>query len=114
MDLEPRTQKLNETGSVADPGCLYRTPDSNFSIPDPGSGSASKNLSIFNPKNCFQAPGKMIWDVHLGSRIRTFPIPDPRVKKATDPGSRTLETGIFLYVRYGTEYMQHRSVISYL
>jgi hypothetical protein len=21
-------------------------------IPDPGSGSASKNLSIFNPKNC--------------------------------------------------------------
>jgi hypothetical protein len=37
-------------------------------IPDPGSmlkkimdsGSASKNFSIFNPKNCFLALGKMI------------------------------------------------------
>ncbi len=37
------------TSSVADPGCLYR-----FRIQgqkDPG--SASKNLIIFNPKNCF-------------------------------------------------------------
>jgi hypothetical protein len=35
--------------SVADPGCLSLDP--NFSIPDPG--SASKNFSIFSPKNCF-------------------------------------------------------------
>jgi hypothetical protein len=34
-----------------------------------GSGIASKNLSIFNPKNCFSALGKMIWDVHPGSRF---------------------------------------------
>jgi hypothetical protein len=36
-------------------------------IPDPGSGTASKNLSIFNPKNCFQALGNMIRDVYSGS-----------------------------------------------
>ncbi len=29
-------------------------------ISDPGFGSASKNLIIFNPKNWFQALGKMI------------------------------------------------------
>ncbi len=39
-------------------------------IPDPG----SKNLSIFKPKNCFQALGKISWDV-------------PGVKKAPYPGS---------------------------
>ncbi len=27
-------------------------PESEFRIPDPVSGSALKNLSIFNPKNC--------------------------------------------------------------
>ncbi len=41
--------------SVADPGCLGRIPDLNFSIPDPSqkdprSRYAYKNLSIFNPK----------------------------------------------------------------
>jgi hypothetical protein len=35
-------------------------------IPDPGSGSASKNLSILT-KNCFCALGHMIRDVHPGS-----------------------------------------------
>ncbi len=43
-------------------------PDPNFSIPDPGpksfpdpgSGSAYKNLSILNPKNCFQALRNMV------------------------------------------------------
>jgi hypothetical protein len=34
-------------------------------IPDPG--FASKNLSIINPKNCFQALGTMIWDIHPGT-----------------------------------------------
>jgi hypothetical protein len=28
-------------------------PDPDFFIPDPGSGSASKKLSIFNTQNCF-------------------------------------------------------------
>jgi hypothetical protein len=41
-------------------------------IPDPGSGSALRNLSVFNPKNCFQALGNKIRDIHprSGSRIR--------------------------------------------
>jgi hypothetical protein len=62
------------TISDADPGVLCRTGilDPQFfpqikGQKDPGSGSASKNLSIFNPKNCFSALGNMIWDVHLGS-----------------------------------------------
>jgi hypothetical protein len=43
LDMDPN--------SVADPGCLYRIlsfPSRIKEIPDPG--SASKNLSIFNPK----------------------------------------------------------------
>jgi hypothetical protein len=46
-----------------------------FSIPDPGSkrfwipvpGSASENLSIFKPQNCFLAVENMIRDFHPGS-----------------------------------------------
>jgi hypothetical protein len=63
-------------------------PDPNFSIPDPrsrvkkipdpGSESASKNLSIFNPKNGFSALENMIPDVHPGSGSWHF----------THPGSR--------------------------
>jgi hypothetical protein len=43
------TQKqiLDPNFSIPDPGSRVKK------IPDPGSGSASKNLSIFNPKNCF-------------------------------------------------------------
>jgi len=47
------------TTSVADPGCLIRIPEPDSSNPgsriqvQKDSGSASKNLSIFNPKNCF-------------------------------------------------------------
>ncbi len=46
-------------------------------------GSASKNLSIFNPNNVSSSQ-KMIWDVlsdFFPSRIR---IPDPGVKKPSD------------------------------
>ncbi len=86
-------------------------PNPNFShpgsrIPDPGSkrfripdtGSASKNLSNFNPKNCFQALEKMIRDVHPGSESRIlvfYPsrIPDPWIKKAKDPGSGSATKG---------------------
>jgi hypothetical protein len=75
------------------PGCrirIFSIPDPNFSIP--ATGSASKNLSILNPKNCFLALGNMTRFVHPGSRIPIlifYPsrIPDPRVKKAPDPGS---------------------------
>jgi hypothetical protein len=42
------------------------------------SGSASKYLSIFNPKNCFKA---------LGNMIEMF-IPDPDLDFFTHPGSR--------------------------
>ncbi len=57
-------------------------------------GSASKNLSVFNLKNCFQTLGTMIRDVRPGSRILIFypsRIPDPGVKKAPDPGPATLQ-----------------------
>jgi hypothetical protein len=46
--------------SVADQGCFFRIQNPKFSIPDPGSkrtldpGSASKNISIFNPKILFK------------------------------------------------------------
>ncbi len=59
--------------SVADPGCLSRMrffhPGSRFEkIPDPGSGSSSKNLSIFTPKNCFLSFWK--YDQGCSSRVR--------------------------------------------
>ncbi len=72
-----------------------------FSIPDPVSrgrkdpvsGSASKNLSIFNPKIFFYALGNMIRDVHPGSGF--FPIPNlgswgQKRTGIPDPGSATL------------------------
>jgi hypothetical protein len=66
-------------------------------IPDPE--SASKNLSIFNPKYCFYARK---YDPECSSWIRIpdpeidflpipdsgSPIPDPGVKMAPDPGYR--------------------------
>ncbi len=84
-----------------------------FWIPESGSkrfrfGSASKNLSVFNPKTCFQALGNMIRDVlsypgswipdliffHPGSWVR---IPNPGVKKALDPGWIRIRNAVFLY-----------------
>jgi hypothetical protein len=63
----------------------FRIPDQNFpilgsrtrisSIPDPG--SASKNLSIFTPKNCF-------YDQGCSSQTT-----DPGFENALDPGSET-------------------------
>jgi hypothetical protein len=43
-----------------------------------------------------------------------FSIPDPTVKKAPDPGfgSATLETGIFLYVRYGMSATSQYHIVS--
>jgi hypothetical protein len=45
-------------------------------------GSASKNLSIFNPKIVCKLFANIIRDVHPGSQIQG-------VKKASDPGSAT-------------------------
>jgi hypothetical protein len=72
-------------------------PDPNFSFPekygvkkfpDPGSGSASKNISIFTQKVV-----SMLSEIWTGMCISNpdfnfFPsqIPDPGVKKAPDPG----------------------------
>jgi hypothetical protein len=72
-------------------------------LPDPESeffhpGSRDKNDSgsriririqeLFSPKNCKKVLGKMIWDVHPGSRF--FSIPIQGVEKAPDPGCGTL------------------------
>ncbi len=65
-----------------------------FSIPDPGfrvkkildTGSASKHLSIFNPKTCFSALGKMIWDVHPVSGFFFYPgSRDQKQQRTPDP-----------------------------
>ncbi len=48
-----------------------------------------KEFKYFNPKNCFEALGKIIRVVHPGSGF-FYPtrIPDPGVKKAPDLGTR--------------------------
>jgi hypothetical protein len=48
---------------------------------DPGSGSALKNLSIFDPKNFNYALEIMIRDGHLDFSHPWIRIPDPGVKK---------------------------------
>jgi len=53
-----------------------------FWIPDPGLKKfmipdSRKNLSTFNPKNCFKALGNMIRDVHPGSGSWIFFLPNP-------------------------------------
>jgi hypothetical protein len=63
----------------------------------PGFGSASKNLSIFDPKKLVLSSQK--YDPGFSSWIPDpdldffYPISDPGIKKATDPGSATLENG---------------------
>ncbi len=69
---------------------MLRIPDLNFSH----SGSASKNLSIFNPKKWFQALEIMIQLFIPDSDHDFLPIPDPGVTKAPDPGSATLHSGV--------------------
>jgi hypothetical protein len=59
-----------------DQGCLFRIPDPNFSIPDPGSkrfqipdqDPHKRILVLLAPKNCFSALGKII--------LILFPDPD--------------------------------------
>jgi hypothetical protein len=60
-------------------------PDLNFSAngsrvkkaPGRVFGSATKNLSIFNPKKLYQTLGNLIRGVYSGYRIRIFSTPDP-------------------------------------
>jgi hypothetical protein len=85
-ESEPHAVAKNSVLRIRDVYPESSIPDPNFfhpgsrvkKIPDPG--SAPKNLSIFNPKNCFKALGNMIRDVHPVFQ-------DPGVKKALDPGS---------------------------
>jgi hypothetical protein len=78
-----------------DPGSEFFHPGSRVKkIPDPGFGSTSKNLSIFNPKNCVLSSRK--YDSGYSNRIwilMFYPsrIPDLEVKKAPDPGSQDPE-----------------------
>jgi hypothetical protein len=60
------------------------------------SESASKNLSIFNPKNCFLAFGNMIRDVHLDF----LPILDPRSRGQKGTGSRIWIRNTDLYTTF--------------
>jgi len=89
--------------SVEDPGCLSRIPYLNFFhpgseifyIPEPGSEFFTSRIRIkefkyfnFNPKNCDLSSRK--YDPGCSSRIPDpdpdfLLIPDPGVKKSTDP-----------------------------
>ncbi len=72
--------------SVANPGCLLRIPDPNFSIPDPGSTRSRiqiriEELSIFNPTVKVKTVSKLS---EKWSRIRIFfSIPEPGSGSAT-------------------------------
>jgi hypothetical protein len=51
-------ESINITGSVGDPGCFFRIPDLDFSMPDPGIQDSRNTeltmyLSIFNQKNFY-------------------------------------------------------------
>jgi hypothetical protein len=93
--------------SVADPGCLSRIPDRNFSIRDPilfhpGSRIRIKNLSILTQKN-FLSSRK--YDPGYSSRVRILiflPIPDNGSRGQKGTGSRIRNTGSI--------YIVHKSV----
>jgi hypothetical protein len=87
---------------ITDPGSEFYHPGSSAEkILDPGSGSSSKSLNIFNPKKLFLSSRKN--DLGCSSRIRIFSpyrirIPSPGVKKITGSRIRNTageRTGIF-------------------
>jgi hypothetical protein len=80
-------------------GSIFSIPDPEYrvsKIPDPG--SASKNLSIFNPKTNSSSQNR-IQDVHTGTpdSVSGFvsiliPYPDPGAKKAPNLGFTSMQT----------------------
>jgi hypothetical protein len=54
----------------------------------PGSGSATNNVSIFNPKIVIGTSSRK-YEPEWVSWVRVFFLPGSRVKKAPDPGSAT-------------------------
>ncbi len=80
---EPGSEFFHTWSRIPNPGSKK--------ILDPESGSASKNLSIFNPKNCFCALGNRYDpDVHPWSGSWRFTHPGSRGLKGT--GSRIRNT----------------------
>ncbi len=81
---DPYRQKVwNPNASVADPRCLSRIPHPNFSIPVQGSKRfwiPDPNQRIFSPKNCCQALGNIICDVHPGSGFFFHPGSGSRIQ----------------------------------
>ncbi len=65
-------------------------------VQDLGSGSASREFGVFNPKIFYKVLGNMIWDVYPGSGFFPFRILNPGVKKTLDPGSGSA----IIYVSY--------------
>jgi hypothetical protein len=63
-------KKKKKSCSVADLRCLSRIPEPNFFISYSGSGSATKNLSVFNPKKLLLSSRK--YDPKCLYRIRNF------------------------------------------
>ncbi len=99
---DPRHWLYRDT-SFADPRCLSPDPGSEFfpsgsriqgqKIPDPGSGSTSKNLSIFQPKKLFLSSRK--YDPGCLSRIRILIFYPSRIqesKRHRIPGIRISNT----------------------
>jgi hypothetical protein len=70
------------------PGQIFSIPDPRSrvdKIPDTGSGSASKNLRIFNSKIRSRNVHPRSRILYPGSVFFSFRIPDPGVKKEQDP-----------------------------
>ncbi len=83
-------------------------PDPNFSILDPGSKfflfrSRIKELKYFNPKNCFEALGNMIRDVHPGSGSRFFTHSGSRGHKGTGSRIRIRNTAFSSWWQFETK-----------
>jgi len=84
MNLFQEGSKISISGSVADLGCLFRIPDRNFSIPDPG----SKRFRIPDPhQKIVSKISEIIRDLipDLDLDLDFLPIPGPGTKKALIP-----------------------------
>jgi hypothetical protein len=89
-------QVVHNSNSIADPGSEFFYPGYRIQgQKDSGSRSSSKNESIFNRKNSFEALGSGMFIHDPDPDFDFLPIPDPLVKEAPDPGSATLYIVIF-------------------